>query len=72
MSTLLRRLDDWREPTAPTKTDAIAGSLMGCEYHDDDMPPAPQRTMVTAWPFVVSLLVNVLLLGALVKVVVGR
>lgn len=72
MALLMRRLDDWRELTAPTKTDPIAGSLMGCEYLDDDLPPPPEPGLVRSWPLLVSLACNLVLLGALVKVIVGR
>ena len=72
MALMMRRLDDWREPTGPTKLDAIAGSPMGCEYYDDDLPPAPTQARIQSWPLLVSLLCNAVLLGALVKVIVGR
>lgn len=72
MAVLMRTMDDWREPTAPTKPDAIAGSLMGVEYVDDDLPPPPHPARVSWWPLAVSLAVNVVLLGALVRLVVAR
>lgn len=73
MAVLTRRIDDWREPTAPTVTDAIAGSVMGVEYlYGDDLPPAPEPGLVRSWPLLASMVANVLLLGALVTAIVGR
>lgn len=74
MAVLMRRAIDWRElPTEELDySSPVDFEQVLLRSDPDDLPPPPQPSRVTAWPLVVSLLWNVILLGAVVRLVVGR